>query len=160
MGLSFIHAAGLCQRSVSRVVVPWELRPYLIASPKGLGPEKLVTLSLVTLINPQSASGKPTSLHFCVKAVFATGLATVVARARLLRDVTASWGRVITERCVMIGVGVRDVTRRDAEFTRPLLPVAPSTSQYISLIPTGHITSLCGLCFSKKSFGPFRGTEE
>jgi hypothetical protein len=32
------------------------------------------------------------------------------ARARLLRDVTASRGRVFTERCIMTGVGVRDIT--------------------------------------------------
>jgi hypothetical protein len=50
-------------------------------------------------------------------AVFTDCLATVVARACLLRDVTASRGRVFTERCVMIGVGVRDVTRETAEFT-------------------------------------------
>jgi hypothetical protein len=46
-------------------------------------------------------------------AVFTGCLATVVARACLLRDVTASRGRVFTERCVMIGVGVR----KTAEFT-------------------------------------------
>jgi hypothetical protein len=48
--------------------------------------------------------------------VFTACIATVVARARLLRDVTASRGKVFTERCVMIGVGVRDVTRGNAEF--------------------------------------------
>jgi hypothetical protein len=31
---------------------------------------------------------------------------------------------------------------------------------YFSLIPTGHRNSLCGLCFSKKCFWQFRGTEE
>jgi hypothetical protein len=29
-GLSFVCAAGPCQRSVSRVLVPWDLRPYFI----------------------------------------------------------------------------------------------------------------------------------
>jgi hypothetical protein len=28
-GLSFVFAAGPCQRSLSRVLVPWDLRPYL-----------------------------------------------------------------------------------------------------------------------------------
>jgi hypothetical protein len=28
---------------------------------------------------------------------------------------------------------------------------------YVSLIPTGHRISVCGLCFSNKCFGPFRG---
>jgi hypothetical protein len=32
MGLSFIYAAGLCQCSVSRVLVPWDLRPYFTVS--------------------------------------------------------------------------------------------------------------------------------
>jgi hypothetical protein len=50
-------------------------------------------------------------------AVFTDCLATVVARSRLLRDVTASRRRVFTERCAMIGVGVDDVTRGNAEFT-------------------------------------------
>jgi hypothetical protein len=27
-GLSFVHAAGPCQRSLSRVRVPWDSRPY------------------------------------------------------------------------------------------------------------------------------------
>jgi hypothetical protein len=27
-GLSFVCAAGPCQRSLSRVLVPWNLRPY------------------------------------------------------------------------------------------------------------------------------------
>jgi hypothetical protein len=32
MGLPFIYAAGPCQRSVSRVLVPWGLRPYFNVS--------------------------------------------------------------------------------------------------------------------------------
>jgi hypothetical protein len=32
MGLSFIYAAGPCQRSVSRVLVPWDFRPYFTVS--------------------------------------------------------------------------------------------------------------------------------
>jgi hypothetical protein len=32
MGLSFVCAAGSCQRSLSRVLVPWDLRPYFTAS--------------------------------------------------------------------------------------------------------------------------------
>jgi hypothetical protein len=32
MGLSFICAAGPCQRNVSRVLVPWDLRPYFTVS--------------------------------------------------------------------------------------------------------------------------------
>jgi hypothetical protein len=32
MGLSFICAAGPCQGSVSRVIVPWDLRPYFTVS--------------------------------------------------------------------------------------------------------------------------------
>jgi hypothetical protein len=32
MGLSFVCAAGPCQRSLSRVLVPWDLRPYFIVS--------------------------------------------------------------------------------------------------------------------------------
>jgi hypothetical protein len=67
-------------------------------------------------------------------AVYTDCLATVASRACLLRDVTASRGRVFTERCVMIGVGVRDVTRETAEFTWPLLPVDPSTSQYFKIL--------------------------
>jgi hypothetical protein len=31
-GLSFVHAAGHCQRSLSRVQVPWDLRPYFTVS--------------------------------------------------------------------------------------------------------------------------------
>jgi hypothetical protein len=31
-GLSFVCAAGLCQRSLSRVRVPWDLRPYFTVS--------------------------------------------------------------------------------------------------------------------------------
>jgi hypothetical protein len=31
-GLSFVCAAGPCQRSLSRVRVPWELRPYFAVS--------------------------------------------------------------------------------------------------------------------------------
>jgi hypothetical protein len=31
-GLSFLYAAGPCQRSVSRVRVPWDLRPYFTVS--------------------------------------------------------------------------------------------------------------------------------
>ena len=49
--------------------------------------------------------------------MFTDCLATVIAWARLLRDVTALRGRVFTELCIMIGVGVRDVTRGNAEFT-------------------------------------------
>jgi hypothetical protein len=29
---------------------------------------------------------------------------------------------------------------------------------YVSLIPSGHRTSLCGLCFTNKCFGPFLET--
>jgi hypothetical protein len=32
MGLSFVCAAGPCQRSLSWVLVPWDLRPYLTVS--------------------------------------------------------------------------------------------------------------------------------
>jgi hypothetical protein len=32
MGLSFLSAAGPCQRSLSRVLVPWDLRPYFTVS--------------------------------------------------------------------------------------------------------------------------------
>jgi hypothetical protein len=32
MGLSFVYAAGPCQRSLSRVRVPWDLRPYFTVS--------------------------------------------------------------------------------------------------------------------------------
>jgi hypothetical protein len=32
MGLSFKYAAGPCQRSVSRVLAPWDLRPYFTVS--------------------------------------------------------------------------------------------------------------------------------
>jgi hypothetical protein len=31
-GLSFVYAAGPCQRSLSRVRVPWDLRPYFTVS--------------------------------------------------------------------------------------------------------------------------------
>jgi hypothetical protein len=31
-GLSFVCAAGPCQRSLSRVLVPWDLRPYITLS--------------------------------------------------------------------------------------------------------------------------------
>jgi hypothetical protein len=31
-GLSFVYAAGPCQRSLSRVQVPWDLRPYFTVS--------------------------------------------------------------------------------------------------------------------------------
>jgi hypothetical protein len=31
-GLSFVCAAGLCQRSLSRVQVPWDMRPYFTVS--------------------------------------------------------------------------------------------------------------------------------
>jgi hypothetical protein len=31
-GLSFVYAAGSCQRSLSRVRVPWDLRPYFTVS--------------------------------------------------------------------------------------------------------------------------------
>jgi hypothetical protein len=31
-GLSFVCAAGPCQRSLSRVIVPWDLRPYFAVS--------------------------------------------------------------------------------------------------------------------------------
>jgi hypothetical protein len=31
-GLSFVCAAGPCQRSLSRVLVPWDLRPYITVS--------------------------------------------------------------------------------------------------------------------------------
>jgi hypothetical protein len=31
-GLSFVYTAGPCQRSLSRVLVPWDLRPYFTAS--------------------------------------------------------------------------------------------------------------------------------
>jgi hypothetical protein len=31
-GLSFVCAAGPCQRSLSRVLVPWDLRPYFTVS--------------------------------------------------------------------------------------------------------------------------------
>jgi hypothetical protein len=31
-GLSFVYAAGPCQRSLSRVRVPWDSRPYFTAS--------------------------------------------------------------------------------------------------------------------------------
>jgi hypothetical protein len=31
-GLSFVYAAGPCQRSFSRVRVPWDLRPYFTVS--------------------------------------------------------------------------------------------------------------------------------
>jgi hypothetical protein len=30
-GLSFVYAAGPCQRSLSRVLVPWDLRPILLS---------------------------------------------------------------------------------------------------------------------------------
>jgi hypothetical protein len=32
LGLSFVCAAGPCQRSLSRVLVPWDLRPYFTVS--------------------------------------------------------------------------------------------------------------------------------
>jgi hypothetical protein len=32
LGLSFVYAAGPCQRSLSRVRVPWDLRPYFTVS--------------------------------------------------------------------------------------------------------------------------------
>jgi hypothetical protein len=31
-GLSFVCTAGPCQRSLSRVLVPWDLRPYVAVS--------------------------------------------------------------------------------------------------------------------------------
>jgi hypothetical protein len=31
-GLSFVYTAGPCQRSISRVRVPWDLRPYFTVS--------------------------------------------------------------------------------------------------------------------------------
>jgi hypothetical protein len=31
-GLSFVYAAGLCQHSLSRIRVPWDLRPYFTVS--------------------------------------------------------------------------------------------------------------------------------
>jgi hypothetical protein len=46
----------------------------------------------------------------------------------LLRDA------MFTNCCIMIGVGVCDVTRENAEFMWPLLPAVPSTSQYKQVI--------------------------
>ena len=51
--------------------------------------------------------------------MFTGCLATVVLRTHLLHDVTASWGRVFTERCVMLGVGVHDITLRPQSSRDP-----------------------------------------
>jgi hypothetical protein len=47
---------------------------------------RLVTLSLVTVINPHSDNGKRGSFSCCVVTVFTDCLATVVSRAALLLD--------------------------------------------------------------------------
>jgi hypothetical protein len=59
----------------------------------------LVTLSLVTLINPQSDNGKHTLFPCCVVSVFTDCLATVVSRAALLPDVFTG---VVRQRCQVL----------------------------------------------------------
>jgi hypothetical protein len=44
-GLSFVYAAGLCQRSLSRVRVPWDSRPYFTVSDLRLPFRRLLRLA-------------------------------------------------------------------------------------------------------------------
>jgi hypothetical protein len=48
-GLSFVYAAGPCQRSLSRVRVPWDLRPYFTVSDLRLRFSSLPTTRRVTV---------------------------------------------------------------------------------------------------------------
>jgi hypothetical protein len=45
MGLSFVYAAGPCQRSLSWVRVPWDLRPYFSVSDLRLSFLRLLRLA-------------------------------------------------------------------------------------------------------------------
>jgi hypothetical protein len=48
-GLPFVCAAGPCQRSLSRVLVPWDLRPYLTVSDSRLPFSSPLTTRRVTV---------------------------------------------------------------------------------------------------------------
>jgi hypothetical protein len=72
-GLSFICAAGPCQRSLSRVLVPWDLRPYFTVSDLRLPFSSHPTTCRVTVevFDPPSCLSDLTlnrySLHRCRK---------------------------------------------------------------------------------------------
>jgi hypothetical protein len=58
-GLSFEYAAGPCQRSLSRVLVPWDLRPYFTVSDLRLSFSSPPTTRRVTVevFDPASTRG-------------------------------------------------------------------------------------------------------
>jgi hypothetical protein len=61
-GLSFVYAAGLCQRSLSRVRVPWDSRPYFTVSESRLPVSSPPTTRRVTMEVFDPAS---TRVRFC-----------------------------------------------------------------------------------------------
>jgi hypothetical protein len=54
--LTFVFAAGPCQRSLSRVRVPWDSRPYFIVSDLGLLRQKVKVKVILRLTISQSVS--------------------------------------------------------------------------------------------------------
>jgi hypothetical protein len=69
MGMSFTYIAGPCQRSVSRVLVPWDLRPYFTDSQLRLPYSSPPTTRRVTVevFDPASTRGCPIPLEFTLK---------------------------------------------------------------------------------------------
>jgi hypothetical protein len=79
MGLSFVHAAGPCQRSLSQVRILWDSRTYFTVSdlrlPFSSPPTTRMTpvASFVFKITPQHGSRRKHSLY-CCRGVFTSSL--------------------------------------------------------------------------------------
>jgi hypothetical protein len=58
-GLSFVYAAGSCQRSLFRVRVPWDLRPYFTVSDLRLPFSSPPTTRRVEVFDPASTGCTP-----------------------------------------------------------------------------------------------------
>jgi hypothetical protein len=106
-GLSYLCAAGPCQRSLSRVRVPWDLRPYFTVSdlrlPFSSPPTtRRVTVEVFDLSNLKSKS----KLHYDRRS---TGQ-SVVEQSTHLGLTTRSW--LLSDSCGFVGLG-RPLWRED-----------------------------------------------
>jgi hypothetical protein len=74
-GLSFVCAAGPCQRSLSRVVVPWDFRPYFIVSDLRLPFSSPPTTRRVTVevFDPASTRVTAPESHYDWRSLYSLG---------------------------------------------------------------------------------------
>jgi hypothetical protein len=85
MGLSFVYAAGSCPNSLSRVLVPWDLRPYYTVSDLKLPFSSPPTTRRVTMEVSDPAATRVTLVSYVkvkVKITFSRGYENVFVNIR------------------------------------------------------------------------------